>query len=149
MMTKDLDSIFKTNYIMVSKPMIRVFGIEAALMLADLYSEYKYWDNKKQLTSDDYFFSTVENVENNVGLSKSQQLAAIKKLVDYGIIRKSLRGMPSKRFFRFEQDGINKLKKEIGQELKKKDGFINMPKKPLDTSENVVRDKSELGSYVF
>lgn len=148
-MIKDLDYMFKTNYIMVSKPMIRVFGIEAALMLADLYSEYKYWENKKQLTSDGYFFSTVENVENSVGLSKSQQLAAIKKLSDYGIIKKVLRGMPSKRYFRFEQHGIDKLKKEIGHELKRKVSAVDVQKRHIDVNENVAKDKSELGSYVF
>ena len=119
MVNKDLESLFNTNFIKLSKPMIKLFGLDAAVMLCGLFAEYKYWEGKRQLTVDGYFYSTVENVENNIGLSKSQQLKAIDKLVEYGIILKTSRGMPSKRYFQFQYSGIRKLKKDIDLELKK------------------------------
>ena len=119
MANKDLNVLFTTNFVSVSKPMIKIFGIESALMLCELYAEYRYYENNKQLEPDGSFFSTVENVETNVGLSKSQQLNAIKQLTNYGIIKKTVRGMPGKRYFQFQYEAIGKLRKDIGIEVKK------------------------------
>ena len=119
MANKDLNALFSTNFISVSRPMIRIFGIETALMLCELYAEYKYYESRKRLEPDGYFYSTVENVEHNVGLSKGQQLRAIKQLSDYGIIKKAVRGMPGTRHFQFQYAAISKLKKDIEIELKK------------------------------
>ena len=45
----------------------------------------------------------------NTGLSKHQQLAACKELVEYGIIKMKYHGMPKKRYFKFNAAGFNKL----------------------------------------
>ena len=118
MVNKDLELLFNTHFIKLSKPMIKIFGLDAAVMLCGLFAEYKYWISKRQLTVDGYFYSTVENIENNYGLSKSQQLKAVDKLVNYGILLKTNRGMPSKRYFQFRYSAIRKLKNDIDQELK-------------------------------
>lgn len=115
----ELNALFSTNFISVSRPMIRIFGIEAALMLCELYSEYRYYESKKRLEPDGYFYSTVENIEHNVGLSKGQQLRAIEQLSKYGIIKKAVRGMPGTRHFQFQYAAINKLKKDMEIELRK------------------------------
>lgn len=114
-----LEEIFGNWYIQLSKPTIKIFGLEAALLLCDLYSEYRYWKGKNRLQSNGSFYSTVENVEHNTGLTKAKQLNAIKVLVDYGIITKIVKGMPCKRYFSFNETGINKLKKDIKAEIKK------------------------------
>lgn len=99
-MKKDdnLKSIFGDWYIQLSKPTIKIFGLEAALMLCNLYSEYRYWKSKKKLSSEEWgsFYSTVENIEHNTGLSKNRQLKAIKVLEEYGIIKKYLHDNPPK-----------------------------------------------------
>ena len=89
-LSEDLDKIFGEWYIQVSKPMIKIFGLEAAVMLCNLYSEYRYWKTKGKLTGYGTFYSTVEIVEHNTGLGKRQQLRAIEVLETYGIIKKSL-----------------------------------------------------------
>ena len=116
---KELEEIFGNWFIQLSKPMIKLFGLEAAVLLCDLYSEYRYWKSKNRLQTNGSFYSTVENVEHNTGLTKSNQLKAIKVLVDYGIITKSVHGMPCKRYFSFNEKGISKLKKDIKLEIKK------------------------------
>ena len=116
---EELEKVFGGWYIQVSKPMIKIFGLEAAVMLCNLYSEYRYWKTKGKLTGYGTFYSTVENVEHNTGLSKRQQLRAIEVLETYGIIRKSLHDVPPKRYFRFLDEGIKKLGKDIKLEIKK------------------------------
>lgn len=116
---KELEEVFSNWFIQLSKPMIKIFGLEAALLLCDLYSEYRYWKTKNRLQSNGSFYSTVENVEHNTGLTKAVQLKAIKVLVEYGIITKKVYGMPCKRYFSFNEKGITKLKKDIKLEIKK------------------------------
>ena len=149
MANKDLNALFSTNFIAVSRPMIRIFGIEAALMLYELYAEYKYYENDKRLELDGYFYSTVENVEHNVGLSKGQQLRAIKLLTDYGIIKKTVRGMPGKRYFQFQYAAISKLKKDIDAELKKdKKHMVVEQSDSYETKKTSVRSWSEINTRV-
>ena len=119
MANKEFNDLFATNFLPVSRPMIRLFGIEAALMLCELYAEYRYYEGSKRLEPDGYFYSTVQNVEQNAGLSKGQQLRAIKLLSDYGIIKKTVRGMPGKRYFQFQYASISKLKRDVEIELRK------------------------------
>lgn len=119
-LSEDLDKIFGEWYIQVSKPMIKIFGLEAAVMLCNLYSEYRYWKTKGKLTGYGTFYSTVENVEHNTGLGKRQQLRAIDVLETYGIIKKSLHDLPPKRYFRFLEEGVKKLGKDVRKEKKKK-----------------------------
>ena len=116
---KELEKIFGNWYIQLSKPTIKIFGLEAALMLCNLYSEYRYWKGKGKLNKYGTFYSTVENVEHNTGLSKRQQLRAIEVLENYGIIEKSLHDLPPKRYFRFIESGISKLLRDVKEEIKK------------------------------
>jgi hypothetical protein len=78
-------------------------------MLSEIYSEYTYWRDRDGLQPGGWFFSTVENMYYNTGLSKHQQLAACKELVEYGIIKMKYHGMPKKRYFKFEPAAFNKL----------------------------------------
>ena len=78
-------------------------------MLSEIYSEYNYWKEHNGLQQGGWFFSTIENMYYNTGLSKHQQLAACKELVEYGIIKMKYHGMPKKRYFKFEPSAFNKL----------------------------------------
>jgi hypothetical protein len=107
-MTK-LDTIFTQDYIRLSRPLVRKFGVDTALLLSEIYSEYRYWLEQKQIKPDGWFFSTIENMYNNTGLSKHQQLNACKALADYGIISIQYHGLPKKRYFKFNADMFSKL----------------------------------------
>ncbi len=78
-------------------------------MLSEIYSEYTYWKERGGLQQGGWFFSTVENMYYNTGLSKHQQSVACKELVAYGIIKVKYHGMPKKRYFKFEPAAFNKL----------------------------------------
>ena len=108
-MKTKLDKMFESDFIRVPRPFIRAFNLNTAVMLSEIYSEYTYWRDRDGLQQGGWFFSTVENMYYNTGLSKHQQLAACKELAEYGIIKMKYHGMPKKRYFKFDPAVFNKL----------------------------------------
>jgi hypothetical protein len=78
-------------------------------MLSEVYSEYTYWKDRDGLQNGGWFYSTIENIYYNTGLSKHQQSVAVKELEGYGIIKVKYQGMPKKRYFKFNAAAFNKL----------------------------------------
>jgi hypothetical protein len=108
-MGNTLDKMFECDFIRLPKPFIRKFNLNTAVMLSEIYSEYTYWKERDELQPGGWFFSTVENMLYNTGLSKHQQLVACKELESYGIIKVKYHGMPKKRYFKFDSTAFNKL----------------------------------------
>lgn len=104
-----LDKMFEYDFIRLPRPFIRKFSLNTAVMLSEIYTEYTYWKDRNELQQGGWFFSTVENIYNNTGLSKHQQLTACKELVSYGIIKIKYHGMPKKRYFKFDTIMFDKL----------------------------------------
>lgn len=108
-MKNQLDRMFECDFIRLPRPFIRKFSLNTAVMLSEIYTEYTYWNDRNELQPGGWFFSTVENIYNNTGLSKHQQLTACKELVSYGIIKIKYHGMPKKRYFKFDTTMLDKL----------------------------------------
>ena len=108
-MKNKLDEMFKNDFIRLPRPFIRKFNLNTAVMLSEIYSEYTYWRERGALQDGGWFFSTIENIYYNTGLSKHQQLIASKELESYGIIKVKYHGMPKKRYFKFDPIAFNKL----------------------------------------
>lgn len=108
-MKNKLDKMFESDFIRVPRPFIRRFNLNTAIMLSEIYSEYTYWREQNGLQKGGWFYSTVENIYNNTGLSKHQQLVACKELETYGIIKVKYYGMPKKRYFKFDMTMLNRL----------------------------------------
>ena len=104
-----LDLMFESDFVRVPRPFIRRFNLNTAVMLSEIYSEYTYWRDRDGLQDGGWFYSTIENMYYNTGLSKHQQLAACKELESYGIIKVKYHGMPKKRYFKFNAVAFNKL----------------------------------------
>jgi hypothetical protein len=79
------------------------------VLLSEIYSEYTYWRDRDGLQNGGWFYSTIENIYYNTGLSKHQQFVAVKELEGYGIIKVKYQGMPKKRFFKFDSTMFGKL----------------------------------------
>ena len=131
-MNNQLDKMFQNDFVRLPRTFIRKFNLNTAVMLSEIYSEYKYWAENDALQEGGWFFSTIENMYYNTGLSKHQQLVATKELVEYGIIKIKYHGMPKKRYFKFNMTAFNKLFQDCEfnvenaetKELKRKfDGF--------------------------
>lgn len=56
----------------VNKDLMRAFSIEEALLLGELASEYEYL-KKQYALENEWFYSTVENIEKNTTLSQNKQ----------------------------------------------------------------------------
>ncbi len=108
-MENKLDKMFQYDFIRVPRPFIRRFNLNTAIMLSEIYSEYTYWNERGGLHSGGWFFSTIENMYSNTGLSKHQQLVACKELESYGIIKIKYYGMPKKRYFKIDLSAVKKL----------------------------------------
>ena len=112
-MNKKLDEMFKSDFLRLPRPFIRRFNLNTAVMLSEIYSEYTYWKDRDGLQQGGWFFSTIENMYYNTGLSRHQQLAACKELLDYGIIKVKYHGMPKKRYFKFDFEVVQKLNNDF------------------------------------
>ena len=108
-MKNKLDIMFESDFIRLPRPFIRKFNLNTAVMLSEIYSEYTYWRDRNELQPGGWFYSTIENIYKNTGLSKHQQLSACKELVNYGIIKIKYHGMPKKRYFKFDTTALSKL----------------------------------------
>lgn len=108
-MKTKLDDMFKSDFLRLPRPFIRRFNVNTAIMLSEIYSEYTYWKERDGLQEGGWFYSTVENMYYNTGLSRHQQLVACKELENYGIIKVKYHGMPKKRYFKFDLGAIQTL----------------------------------------
>lgn len=97
------------NFIVVNKDVARKIGLDEAIMLGELASEYGYWEAKGELTEDGFFFSTVENVEVNTTFSQYKQKTAIERLQAEGLLYVDRRGLPAKRYIKLREQNIMKL----------------------------------------
>ena len=104
-----LDKMFESDFVRLPRPFIRKFNLNTAVMLSEVYSEYTYWKDRDGLQNGGWFYSTIENIYYNTGLSKHQQSVAVKELEGYGIIKVKYQGMPKKRFFKFDSTVFGKL----------------------------------------
>ena len=108
-MKSKLDKMFESDFVRLPRPFIRKFNLNTAVMLSEIYSEYTYWKERGGLQQGGWFFSTVENMYYNTGLSKHQQLVSCKELETYGIIKVKYYGMPKKRYFKFDPAMFSEL----------------------------------------
>lgn len=93
------------NFISVNKSLVKIVGLEAAVLLGNLASEYEYWESREEL-QDGFFFSTVENIEDKTGLTAYQQRQAINKLEGLKIIETRKMGIPAKRYIRISEQQV-------------------------------------------
>ena len=92
------------------------YGLNAAVLLMQLVSEYNYYKDKETLTPDGYFYSTVEHLENETCLSGHEQRKAINILTDLSVLKVVSKGIPAKRHFKINFEGIARLFDKIAKE---------------------------------
>ena len=146
-MKNKLDNMFESDFIRLPRPFIRKFNLNTAVMLSEIYSEYTYWRERDGLQQGGWFFSTVENMYYNTGLSKHQQLAACKELVEYGIIKMKYHGMPKKRYFKFEPSAFNKLYSDFELNANTGDEEVEPDNSVLEPEDSMPRGKFQGFSF--
>jgi hypothetical protein len=89
------------NFIVVNKRLAVNIGLTPSVIFYELASKYNYFESKNELRSfynkkenkhyENYFFCTIEDLQENTGLSRGEQDTAINKLVKLGLIDKQLK----------------------------------------------------------
>lgn len=101
-----------SKYIIVNKDLIKMLGLNEAVILGELCSEYTYWENTNQLDDEGYFYSTRENIDNNTGINAHFQRSAMKNLEGKGILISKKMGIPCKRYYKINENEVIKVLQE-------------------------------------
>lgn len=104
-----VSSLLSTSkYFIVNKELIKALGTEEAIVLGELISERDYWESREQL-EDDWFYSTIENIENEIGYNEYKQRKILKSLESKGVLEVKVKGMPAKRYIRIDEENLLNL----------------------------------------
>lgn len=103
-----LSLVSSSNYVIYNKEIARKLGIETAIILGELASEYDYYLKHNEL-QDGWFYSTTENIEKNTTLNYYYQKKAIDNLLKLGVLEQKLKGIPATRYFKFNVDNLSSL----------------------------------------
>lgn len=128
------------NYIVVNRDLIKEYGINTALLLGELASEYNYYRKQGQLT-DGMFYSTIENIQENTGLSRHRQAKALEQLKACGIVEVVLKGLPAKRFIKLDVELLTNKFVKNSQTCKSKSDKQESEK--LTTNNNNINSNKE------
>ena len=99
------DLLSTDGFIIYNKKLARTIGTNPAILLGYLCSEYNFYSSNGQLDNG-MFFCTREKIKYNTGLTETEQRTATKKLKDLGIIETELKGMPSKTYYKINENTI-------------------------------------------
>jgi len=97
-----------TDYIQVSRTLIRRLGLHEAILIGELAYECRTWKRKGKLV-DGWFYSTVENVERQTGISAHFQRLALENLANAGVVEVKYCGLPRSRHIRLSASKVMEL----------------------------------------
>ena len=104
-----LNLISSGNYITCNRVIAQIFGLDEAIILGELASEYDYYSTNNQLDEEGYFYSTIENIEKNTTIKEKRQRAALNNLQSQGIIEIKRKGLPARRYIKINDDVLTPL----------------------------------------
>lgn len=114
-----LKLIANNNYIIVNRDLIKEIGLDETILLGELCSEQYYWSNQNKLGKDGFFYSTVENIENQIGIKKKKQLALLNKLKTLDLVEVKYHDMPKKRYIRVNVSELERIQEKYREKEKK------------------------------
>lgn len=88
------------NFIIVNRDLVDEIGLDETVLLAELCSEQYYWQKNNKLGEDGFFYSTIENVENQIGFKKKKQQLLVNKLKSLNLLEVKYHDLPKKRYVR-------------------------------------------------
>lgn len=111
---KYISKFFPKRAILYQPGLANVLGsVNAAIILSQLL----YWHTRGK-RPDGFVFKTSEEMQNETGLSRSEQDHALKILLDLNIIEKKLAQIPAKRHFRVNFVVLQKLLPRLKEKSK-------------------------------
>lgn len=90
-----MKAIFKLlnpdNTMSINRQLAHAIGLAEAVVYGALLSKYAYYDQHGLLTDGDWFYSTVEDLEESTALTARQQRRCIDTLIKSGLIQSRYR----------------------------------------------------------
>ncbi|MDA8149828.1 MAG: hypothetical protein M0041_01625 [Nitrospiraceae bacterium] len=111
-------------------------GITGAVML----SQAVYW-SKRTSESDGWFYKTIEEWEEETGLTRREQETARKNLK--GILDSELKGIPARLHFRINWSALEKTLNDNSLAESAKQGFTNPPNKNVGTRQTGLAESAK------
>lgn len=108
-----------------------------------LVSEYNYYRDKETLTPDGFFYSTVEHLESETCLSGHEQRKAISVLTELNVLKVVSKGIPAKRHFKINFEGIALLFDKIAKERTAQKARNSQLLKNLTTSSKEIEPQAD------
>ena len=87
------------NFWVLNKKIVKLFGLETAFLLSNFAEAETMLADKEG-----WFYQTSEMVENITTLSRHKQDQCIKELEEMGVLKKKLKGLPAKRYFKLDYE---------------------------------------------
>lgn len=92
----------QNSFFVLNKQLIKKLGIHETLLLSAFI-------DADALFGTDWFYQTIETIEELTTLNRSQQDKAISCLIKHGMLEKKLMGMPNKRHFKINKSNITNM----------------------------------------
>lgn len=103
-----------SNYWTLNKTVVKIFGIETAFLLTNLAEAETMMSGKEG-----WFYQTSDTLESMTTLSRYKQDRCIEDLEKAGILKKDVRGMPAKRYFKLDYKVLsNKIANNLQTSVK-------------------------------
>lgn len=115
-----LNALVSENYFIINRNLVKNLGLDSAVMIGELASEYDYFQKHNELV-DGWFYSTIENVEERTTLSKYNQNKIINDLKEKGIVETKLKGVPAKRYIKINEDKLEIFLQQDREKISKLD----------------------------
>ena len=126
------DLINPDNTMSFNRLFAHAIGANETIIYFSLISKCKYWDSRDMLIEGEWFYSTIDDLQESTTFGRKQQDAAIAKLARIGLIKYERKGIPAKRCFALVFDP--ELMCSILEEGKKK--AENLHKKNVESRKN-------------
>jgi len=98
-----LETLLTGRTIAFNVKLLKVAGsVNAALLLSQLC----FWSDKSEVKN--YFYKTISEIEDEVGLSRHEQDTALKFLIARNLVSITLAGVPAKRYFSINWNALEK-----------------------------------------
>lgn len=139
-----------TGFVVTNKVLVRAIGIRGAALLGELCSEYLYWKERDGL-NDGWFFSTVENLEREIGMSASTQTRVLSELKGMGLLDFKKVGIPAKRHIRLDFEAIERVMDNPSQPKMNRpvspERADSQPKMSSQSAQNGPECQPKMGQY--
>jgi len=97
------------SYLTINKFLLKNVGLDASFLFSTLIDFEDYLESKSQIESDSWFYAGRDKIEEVTTLSAYKQKEAEKILIQEGLIKLKLKGVPARNHYKICSDQVMKI----------------------------------------